>query len=137
MRADPQAFSSKLEFEQDLDDENWRARLSDRAHFAAWSGDRVVGTVGAVPSDDAEAAELISMWVRPESRGSGVGGRLVQAVVDWARIAGFGEVRLWVVEGNSGAERLYERNGFTRTGNVAPVREGEPRLEFEMARTIG
>lgn len=77
------------------------------------------------------------MWVRPESRGTGLGGLLVEAVVDWAGEAGFGQLRLWVVEGNAVAMRLYERRGFMRTGNVARVRPGEAALEFEMSRMIG
>jgi GNAT superfamily N-acetyltransferase len=78
-------------------------------------------------------AELVSMWVRPDARGAGVGARLIKAVVDWARGAGIGEVRLWVVDGNERAERVYLRLGFKRTGKVARVREGEPLMEFEMS----
>ena len=74
------------------------------------------------------------MWVRPDVRGSGVGQRLIEAVLDWARGAGFEEVRLWVVDGNTRAERVYARLGFERTGTVAPVREGELLIEFEMSR---
>jgi GNAT superfamily N-acetyltransferase len=137
LRADPQAFSSTLEVEKDLDEGAWRARLANRAQFVARSGDAVVGTVGGIVSDDGQGAELISMWVHPSSRGVGVGGLLVEAVVGWASEAGFDQLRLWVVEGNSIALRLYERSGFTRTGNVAPVRPGEAALEFEMSRSIG
>ena len=136
LRSDPQAFSSKLEYEQDLDEDGWRTRLASRAQFAAWAGDRVVGIVGGVPSGDGQAAELISMWVRPNSRAAGIGSRLIQAVVDWAKVESFAEVRLWVVEGNSRAESLYERCGFNRTGKADVVREGEPELEYEMSRKL-
>jgi GNAT superfamily N-acetyltransferase len=137
LRTDPQAFGSTLEVERDLGEDSWRARLANRAQFAARSGGAVVGTGGGIASEDGQAAELVSMWVHPSSRGAGVGGLLVEAVVDWARQAGFGQLRLWVVEGNSVALRLYLRSGFTRTGNVAPVRPGETALEFEMSRSIG
>jgi GNAT superfamily N-acetyltransferase len=137
LRADPQAFGSTLEFEQDLDEDGWRARLASRAQFAARSGGAVVGTAGGIASEDGQAAELISMWVHPASRGAGVGGLLVATVIDWARDAGFGQLRLWVVEGNSAALSLYERFGFSRTGNVAPVRPAEAALEFEMSLDVG
>ena len=105
--------------------------------FAAIDDGRLIGMAGAATSNDAAHVELISMWVRPEARSGGVGARLIEAVVAWAADAGFRQVRLWVVEGNTRAERLYERCGFTRTSGVAPVREGEPLMEFEMGMTIG
>ena len=40
----------------------------------------------------------------------------------------------WVTEVNAGAQRLYERNGFTRTGASQDVRPGE--LEHEMSRSL-
>jgi GNAT superfamily N-acetyltransferase len=52
------------------------------------------------------------------------------AVLDWAESEGFNQVLLWVTEGNSKAESLYQRNGFIRTGEVIT----EPRREFEMSR---
>jgi GNAT superfamily N-acetyltransferase len=136
LRADPQAFSSTLELEQNLAEDNWRARLENRVQFAARLGEVVVGTVGGIASEDGQAADLISMWVRPSARGVGVGRLLVEAFVEWARSAGLRQLRLWVVEGNTVALRLYERSGFVRTGNVAPVRPGEAALEFEMSLSL-
>jgi GNAT superfamily N-acetyltransferase len=96
----------------------------------------VVGTAGGIVVPTGDAAELISMWVHPDHRRGGVGIRLVDTVIDWARSAGFGEIRLWFAEGNVGAEKLYLRCGFAHTGRVGLVREGEPRQEFEMARRL-
>jgi GNAT superfamily N-acetyltransferase len=96
----------------------------------------VVGLVGGIDSELGRSAELVSMWVHPAHRHIGAGGRLVEAVVDWARNSGYEKLRLWVVEGNQAAESLYARCGFTRTGSVAPVREGEPQMEFEMALSL-
>ena len=55
------------------------------------------------------------MWVAPELRGSGVGRRLVEAIVDWALARGAARVCLCVESGNAEARRLYERCGLGRT----------------------
>ena len=99
-------------------------------------GETVAGIAVGLTNDKIQHVELVSMWVRPEARGIGVGGGLIEAVLGWAFDAGFGEVRLWVVDGNERAERVYSRLGFRRTGAVAPVREGEPLMEFEMSKAI-
>lgn len=74
------------------------------------------------------------MWVDPAYRRQGIGDTLLQRVVEWARETGYGTLFLWVVTGNGSAERLYERNGFRRTGAVQDVRPGE--LEHEMSRSV-
>ena len=76
------------------------------------------------------------MWVAPESRGRGVGAQLVAAVLGWAQSSGCGEVRLWVVEGNDRAEKVFAGLDFKRTGGRQAVRPGEPTMEFEMARRL-
>jgi GNAT superfamily N-acetyltransferase len=74
------------------------------------------------------------MWVDPGFRRRGVGQALVQRVIEWGQTSGYDELFLWVVDGNSNAERLYERNGFRRTGAAQEVRAGE--LEYEMSRSL-
>jgi len=74
------------------------------------------------------------MWVDPGFRRQGVGDALVQRVIEWAQMTGYDRLFLWVVDGNGNAERLYERNGFLRTGAAQEVRPGE--LEYEMSRSL-
>jgi ribosomal protein S18 acetylase RimI-like enzyme len=136
LREAPHAFGSTWEREADLSEGEWRDRLSKRAQFVAISEEVVVGTIGAVVTDDGRTVDLISLWVDPHWRGRGVGDHLVKAVLKRADSMGCDEVRLWVADGNREAERLYSRNRFRRTEGVQPIRPGEPRLEFEMARKV-
>ncbi len=53
--------------------------------------------------------------VAPEQRGVGVGTRLLQSLIDYARREGYGSLRLDVIDTNPAARRLYERVGFTPT----------------------
>jgi ribosomal protein S18 acetylase RimI-like enzyme len=71
---------------------------------------------GLLDREDPGRAHLGGMWVEPDGRGGGVGRALADAVVAWARERGFGEVVLWVTEGNKRAIDLYERVGFAVTG---------------------
>ncbi|MDQ6692443.1 MAG: GNAT family N-acetyltransferase [Candidatus Dormibacteraeota bacterium] len=131
----PGAFSSTFEEAAQLDEAEWRRRLGFRAQFVAVSHGEAVGTAGGIDADG--RAELISMWVDPSARRSGVGSRLLGAVAEWARGEGHVALWLWVVEGNLDAERLYARQGFKRTGKrqaVDPLRPA--RAEFEMKLSL-
>ena len=65
--------------------------------------------------------ELVSMYVRPSARGRGVGEALVASVLEWARARDATSVHLWVTEANGPARLLYERCGFTATGERQPL----------------
>ncbi|MBE7163172.1 MAG: GNAT family N-acetyltransferase [Williamsia herbipolensis] len=60
-----------------------------------------------------------SFMVGSAARGRGVGGRLVEWVLEQARTAGYAGMQFnAVVETNEAAVRLYERLGFTIVGTV-------------------
>jgi GNAT superfamily N-acetyltransferase len=133
LRDAPGAFGARLDEERERTEAEWRDRLEHRTQFVAHHEARPVATAGWLEAGDG-AAELVSMWVSPTSRGTGVGDLLVAAVIADARRRGYGRILLWVSDGNAPAERLYERNGFERTGRVQPVDADDPGrgMEFEM-----
>ncbi|MGI5336541.1 GNAT family N-acetyltransferase [Streptomyces sp. CA-181903] len=116
----PYAFATALvDWQGDGDREvRWRARLSipDSYHVPAKLGGRPVGMVSGVLEAGDGAVELISLWVREEARGQGVGDHLVEAVVRWAVRRDAATVRLTVAPGNGHAVALYRRHGFEETG---------------------
>ena len=59
---------------------------------------------------------LESLHVVSESRGAGVGTRLMRATAQRLKAGGHTTLRLGVVSGNAGAARLYERLGATHAG---------------------
>jgi ribosomal protein S18 acetylase RimI-like enzyme len=113
----PEAFGSTLGREQAFTEDRWRERLAKRNQFVAEDGGETCGLIGVIPVGPG-IAELVSMWVRPTTRGRGVGDLLVLAALRWASDHAFPKVQLWVAEGNDHAERLYARHGFHRTGPV-------------------
>ena len=85
----------------------------------------MVGVVSGQPVGE-KWVELISMWVAPAARGTGVAAQLIDAVVVWAA----GQDRttyLMVRSDNAFARRSYERVGFVDTGVPEGWPAGEPR----------
>ncbi|MFE5484625.1 GNAT family N-acetyltransferase [Streptomyces sp. NPDC056527] len=83
---------------------------------------RVVGWACLGPSRDTATApdtgELYALYVQPSLTGSGIGRALLEAVHAHAHAAGFAPVLLWVLAGNGGARRFYERAGYVADGAV-------------------
>ena len=103
--------------------ERWRDRLVHLAWFVAEEDGERVGLAAGKPSYDglSHRRNLISMWVHPTRRGSGIAARLVRAVVEWAAGNGAREVALWVADGNERAAGVYRRAGFVPTGRRQPL----------------
>lgn len=58
-------------------------------------------------------AELETLAVLADERGGGVGAALVEAAKRWARERGVSTVAVGLAHTNEGAQRFYEREGFT------------------------
>lgn len=76
---------------------------------------RVIGSVG-VDRKDETTAELKRLYVDASLRGRGVGQRLVETVLEWAREERFTRVVLWSDTRFENSNRLYRRLGFTQLG---------------------
>ncbi|WP_329387474.1 bifunctional helix-turn-helix transcriptional regulator/GNAT family N-acetyltransferase [Streptomyces sp. NBC_01716] len=84
----------------------------ERVWIAELDG-RPVGSVMCVRDESPGTARLRLLLVEPEARGHGLGERLIGAVVDFAREAGYREVVLWTNDNLTAARKLYVRAGFT------------------------
>ncbi len=91
-----------------------RLRSPDVTFWSVWSGDRVVGC-GALKEIDPSHGEVKSMRTIDEVRGQGVGGLLLDHLVDEARRRGYARVSLETGSNEpfEPARRLYVRRGFT------------------------
>ena len=124
----PDAFGSTYAGWVDAPEEQWRARLTDvPLTLVARRDGRPVGVVSGSEAtlEGTDAVELISMWVSPAERGTGLAGRLIATVVSWATGQGL-PTFLMVRVGNERALAAYERAGFVSTGVPEDHRVGTP-----------
>ena len=82
----------------------------ESAWIAEVAGERV-GCVFCVRRDD-ETAQLRLLLVEPAARGLGIGGRLVDECVAFARSAGYRRMVLWTQSILTSAHKIYAARGF-------------------------
>jgi DNA-binding MarR family transcriptional regulator/GNAT superfamily N-acetyltransferase len=83
----------------------------EHAWIAEVDGARV-GCVFCMRKDDT-TAQLRLLLVEPHARGLGIGGRLVEECLRFARRAGYQQIMLWTNDVLADARRIYQRAGFT------------------------
>ena len=64
------------------------------------------------PPADPDMAGLLSIGVRPRTRGSGLAGQLIEGFERQSEIAGFYSGQLTVLDSNKQARRFYEKAGW-------------------------
>ena len=115
----PDAFGTTLAEASVRPLESWSMQLLALPTFVAVRDGEDVGVARGAPDvAEKDTAFLLSMWAAPHARGTGVGGALVDAVVDWAQAEGFSRLMLDVADANEPAIALYARKGFEPSGEV-------------------
>lgn len=82
----------------------------ERIWLAEQAG-RLLGCI-AIVAVSPDVAQLRWFLVEPEARGAGLGRRLLNEAVAFARQAGYRSVILWTVRALTAAAHLYHRAGF-------------------------
>jgi ribosomal protein S18 acetylase RimI-like enzyme len=138
----PMAFGSTYAREIQLSDSDWQERVmrwnrSDSIGYLATDRGLPCGLLlSHLDEQDLNKAHLISMWVAPPYRRSGVGNALVSAIQDWAEKRGASQLLLMVTCSNDAAIRFYERLGFSMTGHTEPYPNDSALVEYEMSKAL-
>ena len=118
LRLSPEAFGSTFERENAQTREWFAERLGNSDMFGAFQGAEIVGTAGilfASGTKEEHKGRLVGMYVRANSRRAGIGRRLVETIIEFAR-GRIELIQLSVVADNHEAQRLYASLGFVEFG---------------------
>jgi GNAT superfamily N-acetyltransferase len=107
-------------FVQDFDAKRERCWIAER-------DGEPVGSVFVV-REDAATAKLRLLLIEPQARGQGLGKRLVQECIDFARAAGYRKLVLWTQSNLLAARAIYAGAGFRKM-------KSEPHREFGVPLT--
>ncbi len=88
--------------------------------WIAWQGQRRVGSIFCT-RHDAQSAKLRLFLIVPEARGKGLGHRMLDQCMAFARACGYVRMQLWTHESHRAACALYASHGWRLTASH-PVR---------------
>lgn len=102
--------------------ERWQMAFSGQpGSFVLTEGGIIAGHSNARPAADPKMSgwgEVQTLYVLPEYWRRGFGTALLDHSVRWLKGQGFDRIYLWALEGNIPARRLYERYGFSASGDT-------------------
>ena len=114
------------------------AERRDQQRERAWIADvdgEPAGCVFCVKASP-RVAKLRLLLVEPRFRGMGIGGRLVDEVLDFARRAGYRRITLWTNDVLREARRIYQRAGFELVAQEEHTSFGKDLVGQDWARDL-
>lgn len=120
----PAAFAAAHDQEADYPESRWRDRMNRSRRLLATNGDGTtvgVVSVGTFNVEEEGVGELFGLWVQPESRGSGVARKLLEAAATQARKDELRHLVYWVGTDNGRAVAFASSFGFRPTDARRPM----------------
>ena len=94
-------------------------------------GDKPVGYVTILPREDSGALDIGPLYVGTQYRGRGLGRRLMEGALDYARGEGVKKIHTATWGENRRVQRLFESLGFERIREIPDTRiNGDSTVEY-------
>ena len=107
----------------------------DAGWIADDEGERL-GSIFCTSTNNPAIAKLRLFLVEPAARGTGLGKRLLDTCIAFARDSGRSRLTLWTHDSHRAAIRLYQRHGFAMTAEE-PVRHfGQDMVQQQWALAL-
>ena len=147
LQDNPAAFSADYELTRAQTVSEWEERIASQletatgAICAATTGGNLVGMCGIATGHWPKTSHSATIWgayVKPQWRGAGIGRRMIDECLRWAKAHGATVAKLGVITSNEPAIRCYRRCGFTEYG-IEPRAinfDGKTHDELLMGRTL-
>lgn len=104
--------------------------------WIAWAGGQRLGSIFCVRGPEAGVAKLRLFLLVPEARGLGLGQRLLDLCLGYARERGYRRITLWTHESHRAACALYAKNGFSLDEARATHSFGVDVVEQQWSRAL-
>ncbi len=110
--------------------DNWRNGESASFVIVDATTSELLGNLGVVRFDRAQDVAEVGYLVKREARGRGVASRAVSLVASWALgDLGFGRLEMLTDVRNHASQRVAEKAGFRREGEIDPPERCRERSE--------
>ncbi|WP_353471364.1 GNAT family N-acetyltransferase [Salipiger sp. H15] len=104
--------------------------------WIVWDGEARLGSIFCVDAGGEQLAKLRLFLLLPEARGRGLGQRLLDTCLGFARDVGYTKMTLWTHESHRAACALYAKNGFSLVSSVPVTSFGVALVEQHWERAI-
>lgn len=125
LQESPEAFAATYEAEKQVDEAEWRSRMSRSRRLVAEDGGQAIGVLSLrmdqADDEDRAFGEIFGLWVNPEHRGTHVAEALLEATLEQARKDGLGAVIYWVGTDNARGVAFASSHGFRPTDHRRPM----------------
>ena len=110
----------------------------DPSRERCWIAERDGVRLGCIflVAQNKTTAKLRLLLVEPDARGLGLGARLIEECLRFAREAGYRRIVLWTQSNLDAARHLYQRFGFLKTGEEAHRSFGHDLVAETWARKL-
>jgi putative acetyltransferase len=101
-------------------DELFETYQKNRSHyFVLLEDDKIVGSAGISPLENGaeDVCELQKMYFDPKARGRGLGSRMMQVCLDFAKSQGYKVCYIETLPTMLAAQKLYQKSGFNYIEN--------------------